>query len=105
MSALSTGMPAPDFCLPDEDDQEVCLTDLRGAYVVVYFYPKDNSSGYMLEARSFSDEMEVFARQNTPVFGISPDSIKSHKRFSEKQNLSVRLLSDPDHRMIEAYGT
>ena len=72
--------------------------------MVVYFYPKDNSSGYMLEARSFSDEMEVFARQNTPVFGISPDSIKSHKRFSEKQNLSVRLLSDPDHAVIEAYG-
>jgi peroxiredoxin Q/BCP len=104
MSELSAGMPAPDFCLPDADDETVCLAELRGAYVVVYFYPKDNTSGCTLEARSFSDAMEAFSRLNTPVFGISPDSTKSHRRFAEKQNLSVRLLSDPDHRVIEAYG-
>ena len=104
MSELSAGMPAPDFCLPDADDETVCLAELRGAYVVVYFYPKDNTSGCTLEARSFSDAMEAFSRLNTPVFGSSPDSTKSHRRFAEKQNLSVRLLSDPDHRVIEAYG-
>lgn len=104
MSEISTGMPAPDFCLPDADDETVCLAEQRGAYVVVYFYPRDNTSGCTLEARSFSDAMEAFSRLNTPVFGISPDSTKSHRRFAEKQNLSVRLLSDPDHRAIEAYG-
>ncbi|MCT8337197.1 thioredoxin-dependent thiol peroxidase [Methanoculleus sp. Afa-1] len=104
MSEISTGMPAPDFCLPDADDETVCLAEQRGAYVVVYFYPRDNTSGCILEARSFSDAMEAFSRLNTPVFGISPDSTKSHRRFAEKQNLSVRLLSDPDHRAIEAYG-
>jgi thioredoxin-dependent peroxiredoxin len=104
MPELATGMPAPDFCLPDADEETACLSALRGAYVVVYFYPKDNTSGCTLEARSFSDEMEAFARQNTPVLGISPDSVQSHRRFSAKQNLSVRLLSDPDRQVIEAYG-
>jgi peroxiredoxin Q/BCP len=104
MTDLSIGMPAPDFCLPDKDEQTVCLSALRGSYAVVYFYPKDNSSGCTLEARSFSDEMEAFASRNTPIIGISPDSTNSHQRFTEKQHLSVRLLSDPDHRVIEAYG-
>jgi peroxiredoxin Q/BCP len=82
----------------------VCLLEQRGLYVIVYFYPKDNSSGCTLEARTFSDAMETFARDNTPVFGISPDSVKSHKRFTEKQHLTVRLLSDPEHLVLEAYG-
>ncbi len=104
MSELSPGMPAPDFCLPDADEETVCLADLAGRYAVVYFYPKDNSSGCTLEARSFSDEMEAFSRLDTPVFGVSPDSAGSHKRFIAKHGLAVRLLSDPDHRAIEAYG-
>jgi thioredoxin-dependent peroxiredoxin len=104
MTELSIGMPAPDFCLQDKDEQTVCLADLRGTYAVIYFYPKDNTSGCTLEAKSFSDEMEAFASLNTPVIGISPDSTKSHRKFAEKQNLSVRLLSDPDHVVIEAYG-
>ncbi|HQD25193.1 MULTISPECIES: peroxiredoxin [Methanoculleus] len=97
MSELSPGMPAPDFCLPDADEETVCLGDLSGRYVVVYIYPKDNSSEYTLEARSFS-------RLDTRVFGISPDSPGSNRRFAAKHNLTVRLLSDPDHRVIEAYG-
>lgn len=104
MSELTVGMKAPDFCLPDIDEQMVCLSEQRGVFVVVYFYPKDNSSGCTLEARSFSDAMEEFARDNTPVFGISPDSIATHRRFSEKQHLTVTLLSDPAHLAIEAYG-
>lgn len=104
MSELSAGMPAPDFCLPDADEETVCLADLRGAYAVVYFYPKDNTSGCTLEARSFSDAREAFAREETPVFGISPDSTASHRRFSDKHNLSIRLLSDTERRTIEAYG-
>ncbi|MDO9540618.1 MAG: peroxiredoxin [Methanocalculus sp.] len=104
MTELTVGMKAPDFCLPDIDEHMVCLAEQRGFFAVVYFYPKDNSSGCTLEARSFSDVMEEFARDNTAVFGISPDSITSHRRFSEKQNLTVSLLSDPEHLVIEAYG-
>jgi len=104
MSKLEAGMPAPDFCLPDADEETVCLADLRGAYAVIYFYPKDNTSGCTLEARSFSDAMEAFIREETPVFGISPDSTASHRRFIAKHDLTVRLLSDPDRQAIEAYG-
>jgi len=104
MTAPDIGMKAPDFCLPDIDEHMVCLVEHRGVFVVIYFYPKDNSSGCTLEARSFSDAMETFARDNTPVFGISPDSIESHRRFAEKQQLTVSLLSDPEHLVIESYG-
>lgn len=104
MTELDIGMKAPDFCLPDIDEHMVCLVEERGVFVVIYFYPKDNSSGCTLEARSFSDAMEEFARDNTPVFGISPDSIESHRRFAGKQQLTVSLLSDPEYLVIEAYG-
>lgn len=104
MAELSPGMPAPDFTLPDADGQPVSLQDMRGAYVVVYFYPKDNTSTCTLEARSFTEEMEEFERLNARVIGISPDPPRSHKRFAEKHNLSVHLLSDPDHDVIAAYG-
>lgn len=104
MTELEIGMKAPDFCLPDIDEHMVCLAEERGVFVIIYFYPKDNSSGCTLEARSFSDTMEEFARDNTPVFGISPDSIATHRRFAEKQKLTVSLLSDPEHLVIEAYG-
>ncbi len=104
MSRLEAGMPAPDFCLPDADEETVCLADLRGAYAVIYFYPKDNTSGCTLEARSFSDAMEAFTREETPIFGISPDSTASHRRFIAKHDLTVRLLADPDRQAIEAYG-
>jgi len=89
MTELDIGMKAPDFCLPDIDEHMVCIAEQRGVYVVIYFYPKDNSSGCTFEASSFSDAMEEFARDNTPVFGISPDSIESHRRFAEKQKLTV----------------
>ncbi|RQD83479.1 MAG: thioredoxin-dependent thiol peroxidase [Methanocalculus sp. MSAO_Arc2] len=104
MTNLEIGMAAPEFCLPDADEEMACLSEHSGEYVVVYFYPRDNSSACTLEARSFSDELESFERENIPVYGISPDSTTSHKRFSEKQELSVRLLSDPEHRVIESYG-
>jgi len=104
MAELSPGMAAPDFTLPDADDQPVSLQDMRGAYVVVYFYPKDNTSACTLEARSFTEEMEEFERLNARVIGISPDPPRSHKRFAEKHNLSVHLLSNPDHDVIAAYG-
>ncbi|MCP1715288.1 peroxiredoxin Q/BCP [Methanocalculus alkaliphilus] len=104
MTDLTIGMVAPEFCLPDADEEMACLEEMRGYYVIVYFYPRDNTSACTLEARTFSDEMEAFAALNTPVLGISPDTISSHRKFAEKHSLTVRLLSDPEHQVIERYG-
>lgn len=88
---------------PDAGDVTVCLAELRGVYVVIYFYPRDNTSGCTLEARSFSDAMEAFSRRNTPVLSISSNSVKSHKRFTEKQNLSARTVAG-DRRPVAGQG-
>lgn len=105
MTAMpKVGAVAPDFCLPDQDEQEICLHDLRGQWVVLYFYPKDNTSGCTLEAVEFTRHLDAFAARNATVIGVSPDSPRSHRRFREKHNLQVRLLSDPEHRVLEQYG-
>ncbi len=102
--AVEIGQPAPDFCLPDQDEQEVCLHDLRGSWVVIYFYPKDNTSGCTREAVEFTRHLDAFERLGAVVLGISPDSVQSHRRFREKHGLRVRLLSDLDRRVLNAYG-
>lgn len=105
MSTLpEVGSPAPDFCLPDQDGQEVCLHDLRGRWVVLYFYPKDNTSGCTLEAIQFTQHLDAFEARGATVIGVSPDPPQSHRRFAEKHGLRVRLLSDPEHRVLEQYG-
>jgi len=104
MTDLTIGIPAPEFCLPDADEEMACLEEMRGIHVIVYFYPRDNTSACTLEARTFSDEMEAFAGLNTPVLGVSPDTIPSHRKFAEKHGLTIRLLSDPEHQVIERYG-
>lgn len=105
MSALpEVGSLAPDFCLPDQDGQEVCLHDLRGRWVVLYFYPKDNTSGCTLEAIQFTQHLDAFQERGATVIGVSPDPPPTHRRFAEKHNLRVRLLSDPEHRVLEQYG-
>ncbi len=98
------GEMAPDFCLPSDEDREVCLHDLRGKWVVLYFYPKDNTSGCTREAVDFSQALEEFDKLGAVILGVSPDSVQSHRRFREKHNLRVTLLSDPEHRVLEAYG-
>ncbi len=102
--AVKVGQPAPDFCLPDQDGQEVCLHHLRGAWVVLYFYPKDNTSGCTREAVDFTQHLDEFQRLGAVVLGVSPDSVQSHRRFREKHGLRVRLLSDPDHQVLDMYG-
>ncbi len=98
------GQPAPDFCLPGGDGGEVCLHDLRGQWVVLYAYPRDNTSGCTLEARLFSDALDAFGARNATVIGVSPDSPASHARFAAKHALRHRLLSDGDHAVLAAYG-
>lgn len=96
---------APDFSLPDQDDITRNLTDYAGRWVVLYFYPKDDTPGCTTEACNFRDERYAIAEfGGATVIGVSKDSPKSHKKFTEKYDLNFTLLSDPEHTVIEAYG-
>lgn len=101
---LEEGTKAPAFSLASADGNTVSLSELRGSWVVLYFYPKDNTPGCTIEARDFTRLAGAFSKLGARVFGVSRDSVDSHCRFIEKQDLTVELLSDPDHTVIEAYG-
>ncbi len=101
---LNIGDEAPDFCLPNQENQQVCLSDLRGKWVILYFYPKDNTSGCTREALDFTASLPEIEKYNGVVLGVSPDSVRSHFNFMSKHNLRVTLLSDPEHKVLEAYG-
>ena len=96
-------MKAPDFCLPDENGKEICLHDFKGKWVILYFYPKDNTTGCTKEAKDFTDYIEEFEKLNAVVIGISPDSMQSHKKFREKHGLRVLLLSDENKEVLKKY--
>ena len=102
--ALEQGKKAPDFALPDEDGNEVKLSDYRGRRVVVFFYPKAMTSGCTRAACDFRDEIDAFVRRKVAVLGISKDKPASQKKFKEKYGLPFPLLSDPDARVQKAYG-
>lgn len=101
---LKTGDKAPDFSLQDENDKTVCLKDYSGKWLVIYFYPKDNTSGCTTEACDFTEKYNEFTELDCDVIGVSPDSISSHEKFISKFNLGITLLSDPDKTMIKSYG-
>jgi peroxiredoxin Q/BCP len=104
MARLAPGVPAPDIRLDADDGSTVALRDLRGQRVVLYFYPKDDTSGCTAEACEFRDQATDFDVAGAQVIGVSPDSIASHVKFRDKHGLPFRLLSDPDHVAAEAYG-
>ena len=95
---------APAFCLRDQKGKEHCLHDYKGQWVVVYFYPKDMTPGCSMEAVHFSWAKEKLKQKNVMVLGISPDSVESHEKFCQMKDLSITLLSDPEHTAIKAYG-
>ena len=99
---LSEGASFPEFALRDQNEETVSLASLKGGRVVVYFYPKDDTPGCTAEACELNERLDRLA--GVPVFGVSPDSTKSHKRFAEKFGLSFRLLADTDHALAEACG-
>ncbi|MEA2069934.1 MAG: peroxiredoxin [Asgard group archaeon] len=101
---VSIGDKAPDFCLSDKDDQKICLKDNLGKWLILYFYPKDNSKSCTREAIDFTSNLDDFHKMNSIVFGISPDSIKSHQKFADKHDLKVHLLSDEDKKLLKEYG-
>lgn len=95
---------APEFCLPNQDDVEICFRDLKGKWVVLYFYPKDSTPGCTTEACDFSDAAPDFGALNAIVMGVSADSTKRHRAFIESKDLSITLLSDENKAMLEEYG-
>jgi thioredoxin-dependent peroxiredoxin len=104
MAHAEVGQPAPDFALEADDGSTVRLSDLRGQTVVLYFYPKDDTSGCTVQACDFRDLGADYSASGARVLGVSPDSLASHTRFRAKHGLNFTLLSDPDHRVAEAYG-
>jgi len=102
--ALSIGTKAPAFSLPATDGREIHLDGLKGRKVVLYFYPKDDTSGCTLEAKDFQALRDDFAAADTEIIGVSPDSLKSHDKFRAKYGLDFTLASDEAKTMLEAYG-
>jgi peroxiredoxin Q/BCP len=103
MIMLEVGTKAPNFELPDQNGELHTLEEYRGKKVILYFYPKDNTPGCTKQACGFSERLPQFSEKNTVVLGISKDSVASHKRFEEKQNLTITILADPERTVIEAY--
>ena len=104
MGKLESGAKAPAFTLPDADGKPVSLKDFAGKPLIVYFYPADDTPGCTKEACQFNDNLRAFSRAGAAVVGISPDGAAKHVRFREKYGLKFPLLSDPEHRVMEAYG-
>ena len=101
---LNIGDNAPSFCLPNQDSEEICLRDFQGSWVVLYFYPKDNTPGCTTEAIEFTQNLEKFDELGATVIGISPDSIKRHQNFIAKKELKVMLLSDEEKEVCSLFG-
>ena len=101
---LEIGDRAPDFCLPNQDSEEVCLRDLQGSWVILYFYPKDSTPGCTTEALDFTAHLKDFEDLGATVLGLSPDSVRRHKNFIAKKELGVTLLSDEEKEVLKAYG-
>ena len=98
---LKVGDKAPNFCLPDKNNKEICLSDYEGKYIVVYFYPADNTPGCTTEAIGFTDILPEFQKLDATILGVSPDSPQSHAKFIEKRNLKVTLLSDENKDVLK----
>ena len=101
---LKVGNDAPEFSLPDKDNKQISLKDFRGKYVILYFYPKDNTPACTTEALGFTGILPALQKLDAVVIGISPDSPESHAKFIEKKDLKVILLSDVDKKVIKKYG-
>lgn len=101
---LEIGQAFPAFALKDQEDKIHKLEDYSGHWLVVYFYPKDNTSACSLEAQDFTSTAGKFKSRKAAVIGVSPDSVKSHAGFAARKNLGITLLSDPEHTLLETAG-
>jgi thioredoxin-dependent peroxiredoxin len=101
---LSENDVAPDFTVQDQDGNDVSLSDYRGRKVVLYFYPKDDTSGCTAQACDLRDHAQTFDASGAVILGVSPDGVKSHRKFADKYDLPFTLLADTDHAIADAYG-
>src|ERR1700684_2577790 len=99
------GDVAPEFTLPSQEGASVSLQDYRGSWVVLYFYPKDQTPGCTREAHNFQVDQPKYAERHAVVLGVSVDSVDSHKKFCAKEGLNFKLLADTDHKVTDAYGS
>ena len=105
-AALPTvGQTAPTFTLPSQDGSQISLDSFHGKWVVLYFYPKDMTTGCTIEAHNFQRDLAKFEAQDAVILGVSVDTPDSHKQFCTKEGLTFRLLADPDHKVVDAYGS
>ncbi len=101
---IEVGNKAPEFCLPNQDDVEICTRDLKGKWIVLYFYPKDNTPGCTTEACEFTQAEPEFSDLDAIILGVSADSTQKHRNFIEKKELGITLLSDESTEMMQEYG-
>jgi peroxiredoxin Q/BCP len=101
---IASGIQAPDFALPDENNTTRRLSDFRGRTVVLYFYPKDDTPGCTTEACNFRDDYSAYVNADVVILGISPDDTKSHAKFKQKFTLQFLLLADDEHEVCNQYG-
>ena len=101
---IKVGNKAPALSLPDQNGQKLALKDLAGRWVVLYFYPKDDTPGCTVEACEFTSALSAFDKLDAVVLGVSPDSPASHLKFQAKHKLKITLLSDPEHKVLDRYG-
>lgn len=99
------GSTAPDFKLMTNEGKEASLADFKGKWVILYFYPKDFTSGCTLEARNFQRDIAKYEKMNAVILGVSVDTAESHKNFCAKEGLNFKLLSDPDAKVSDSYGS
>lgn len=104
MEELTLGAPAPSFTLPADNGQDISLSDFRGKKVILYFYPKDNTSGCTVEAQQFRDHLAEFRTLGYEVLGVSRDSVRSHCGFRDKHELNFPLLADTEEVVCQLYG-
>ena len=102
--SIIEGKKAPAFTLPDENGDEIKLSDITGKWLVLYFYPRDDTPGCTIEACDFSSGLKEFEKLGALIYGCSPDSPSSHQKFIRKYKIKIKLLSDPSHKMMTKYG-
>ncbi len=101
---VAVGTAAPNFTLPSQEDKQVSLSEYKGKWVVLYFYPKDQTAGCTIEAHNFQRDLKKYEALNAVVLGVSLDTVDSHKSFCTKDSLTFKLLADPDRKVVDAYG-
>ncbi len=101
---LEIGDAIPDFCLPNQDEEEICFRDIKGRWTVIYFYPKDNTPGCTTEACDFTAALPDFTEMKAMILGVSPDSPKKHRNFIEKKELKITLLADEEKELCKSFG-